>query len=353
MKYNNKNILKNICLSLVVLSFIGCGKSDLSIPKIEYLPKEKITVYHEPLYLLGKMLKIYSDKKVYIMSKDITDNTGVSRATGGEIPFNITEMVRSACNKIGKQVVYVPYDPSLLLNETHLGVKFDRVVPDVLITGGITEYDRTQVSDGSSFNFSTFFGSGSRETDVGLNGKDVNSVSTISFDLNLVDYKKMVMIPQVQSLHSIRVFNLTKGGGFSFAIDGTGIGFSKQKKSIQGRHDAVRQLVELSVLELIGKYKKIPYWRTLKGYEKHISRTVSDTIKEYYNTLDNTSQIKAIQELLPYYGYKDLKINGEKDTKTIEVLNEINKKYKFSNKLISMENYLSLYFNIPFKNEIM
>ena len=348
----NKKNLRNIGLSLFIILFVGCGKTDLSIPEVKSPPKEKVTEYHEPLYMLGKMLEVYSDRKIYIMSKDIVDTTGVARATGGEIPFNITEMVRSACNRIGKQVVYVPYDPSLLLNETHLGVKFERIIPDVMITGGITEYDRTQVSDGDSFNFSTFFGQGSKETDLGLNYKNVNSVSTVGFDLNLIDYKKMAMIPKVQSLHSMRLYNLTEGGGFSIAFDGTGLGFSEQKKSIQGRHDAVRQLVELSILELIGKYKKVPYWRCLKGYEKKVNRTVLDSIKEYYISLGSREKVKAIQELLPFYGYKDIKPNGKHDIVTVSALNELNKKYNFSNKLISLDNYLELYFNIPFKNQI-
>lgn len=346
-----KVILRSLFISFIVLVYTGCSSNNLTIPKIKEAPKKKATMYDEPLYLLGKILETYSNEKIYIMSKDITDATGVSKATGGEIPFNITEMLRSACNRIGKQVVYVPYDPALLLNEATLGVKFERVLPDVMISGAITEYDRTQVSEGSSFNLSTFFGSGSKETDIGLNAKDVNSVSTISFDLNMIDYKKMIMIPQVQSLHSIRLFNLTQGGGLSLAFDGTGLGFSKSIKQIQGRHDAVRQLVELSILELIGKYKKIPYWRAITNHKEEPSRMVKSSIKEYFESLDKRNKILAVQELLPYYGYKTIKQNGERTKESIEVLREINSKYNFKDEPFSVENYISLYFNIPIKNE--
>lgn len=340
-------------LVFVMLILTGCGQNSLEIPKIKQKPITNSTLYQEPLYLLGKILETYSDETIYIMSKDITDATGVAQATGGEIPFNITEMIRSACNRIGKQVVYVPYDPALLLNERNLGVKFNRILPDVMITGAITQYDRTQVSEGRSFNLSTFFGSGSNETDIGLNAKDVNSVSTISFDANLIDYKKMVMIPQVQSLHSIRLFNLTESGGLSLAFDGTGLGFSKNIKYIQGRHDAVRQLVELSVLEIIGKYKKIPYWRALKDSEVKPNRLVLNTIKEYYESLDEKNKISSIQELLKLYGYTNIERNGIEDNKTKKALQEVNQKYGYKDDAFATDNYLFLYLNIPIKNELI
>ena len=77
------------------------------------------------------------------MAKEIVDNTGTSVATSGEIPRDITEMVKSTLNGIGGNVIYIPYEPEFMTNTAGTGYSdfADKILPQVVLSGGITEFD--------------------------------------------------------------------------------------------------------------------------------------------------------------------------------------------------------------------
>ncbi len=318
-----------------------------SIEVPDLTPEPYITKYGAVLDNFGRLLETYRDSVIYVMSQDIVDATGVSTATGGEIPYNITEMVRSALNSIGDRVVYVPHDPALIVNEMHLGASFKRPNPTVLLSAALTEYDRTVESEGSSLDLQSSFGGGITETDIGADMKESYSVSRITVDMNLIDYKRMVMIPKMQSINSVRVYNFTGSNSLSFAINGNGLGISGQIKRINGRHAAVRLLAELSVLEIVGRYASVPYWRCLpEGKEDPV---VVEKLHRFFAKLDQAGRIKAVQQLLPYYGHPGVTLTGKLDPPTLNALAA--EARKFQGKVSKDDlagTYKILYLNLPY-----
>ena len=318
-----------------------------SIEAPELTPEPGITKYGAVLDNFGLLLETYRDSVIYVMSQDIVDATGVSTATGGEIPYNITEMVRSALNSIGNGVVYVPHDPALIVNEMHLGASFKRPTPTILLSAALTEYDRTLESEGGSLDLQSSFGGGITETDIGADMKESFSVSRITVDMNLIDYKQMVMIPKMQSINSVRVYNVTGSNSLSFAINGNGLGISGQIKKINGRHAAVRLLVELSVLEIVGRYAAVPYWRCLpEGKEDPV---VVEKLRRFFNKQDQAGRIKAVQQLLPYYGQHGVTLTGKLDPPTLSALAAMGRKFEGKvSKDDLAQSYTTLYLNLPY-----
>ncbi|MDD2856527.1 MAG: hypothetical protein PHU01_13440, partial [Desulfuromonadaceae bacterium] len=159
MKKNNSQSYSSairLCGAILLSSMFlyGCAsvdpaKVDVALP--ETAPVTKITNYSQSLRNLGLMTEIYDTGTLKIQSNPIGDNTGTSNATGGEIPKDITEMIKSALNSIGGGVIFIPYDPAFIQNQMVTGYSnFDnKLIPDVVVSGGITEFDRGLETRGS------------------------------------------------------------------------------------------------------------------------------------------------------------------------------------------------------------
>jgi len=76
------------------------------------LPVTNLSPYAQALQRLGHMLDVYKDGDpvVYLQTRNIADATNLSSPlAGAEVPGDITEMVRTAVNRLGARVVYVPF----------------------------------------------------------------------------------------------------------------------------------------------------------------------------------------------------------------------------------------------------
>jgi hypothetical protein len=343
--------MKTKLTSLLFLLFLsGCASKNQAVLDFALeAPKARTTGYSTALYDLGQMLDVYIDDPIFIQSKDILDSTGVSNNSFSEIPYNITEIIKSSLNKIGEKVVFIPYDPTWTLNEIRLGSTFKRPLPHLVLTGAITEYDRTLASNGESANLASSFGGGDWITDVGLDGKRSSTMSRLTIDLNLLNYTSQTMLPQIQSINSVMIRDKTESESLSFAIHGTGFGIDGVMRQVQGRHAAVRLLSELSVLEIIGKVAGVPYWRCVPGTEEDVF--LIRKVEKHFVSLDEKDKVSSIKELLTYYGYPNTqKEEGFVQDDQLSITDYLNKtQLKVAGNLDPVL-YTSLYLNMPYKN---
>lgn len=332
---------------LFLLSFlVGCQKVvDVELPK--EAPQQKNSDYGAALEKLGRMTKILRTQPVKVQTIGVTDDTGVSQATGGDIPYDITEMIKSAVNRIGGKITFVPYDPVFLKNQAALQFTSlkNKVRPDVVLHGGITEYDRALEVAGDSQDFGGDFGAGKNSPGIDLGSKSASSTSSITLDINMMDFETMAMIPQVQAVNSIRVFKGSNEAELGFSLMGASFGLSGSIKKIQGHHAAVRTLVDLSVLEVIGKYLNIPYWKCI-GPDIKPDPIVMEHIRERYSLANEQRKILMLQELLRVYGVP-LVLNGLMDKATVDALHAFKKAYNVDGNKLDTNFYIALFNNTP------
>jgi len=126
-------------------------------------PFEEVTRYSNALKKLGKMITAYEGDPIKVQSKFITNDTSDEQS----LPKDISRMLITALNKIGENIIYVPYDPQYLLNEAQTGAQINRVLPDIVISGAITEFDKDVYKKKKGLNADFAFGSGKGDTDVG------------------------------------------------------------------------------------------------------------------------------------------------------------------------------------------
>jgi len=362
----NKKSCQRMQIVLIIMSFslllVSCASVDPANIEVELKtapPTSQITNYTQALADLGLMTEIYNVDVVKIQSNPIGDNTGTSGSTGGEIPRDITEMIKSALNSIGGRVTFIPYDPSFMQNQMVTGYSNfdDKLIPDVVISGGITEFDRgletrgdgTDVSAGAEFTgLPSYLPSKEIKLRYGDTGK--TGLASITLDFNLLNFRTMAGIPRMGSVNSMKVSKAMGEKELGISLFGQSFGRKGSVKKVQGRHAAVRLLVELSMIQVVGKYNGLPYWRLL-GDDAMPDKDVESAIRKFYFKLGDSDRIFKAQEWLYLHGY-ELALNGQLDNATIAALKQYDAGYNPANK-ISDDLFVRLYSSIPIKESTL
>lgn len=314
-------------------------------------PAANLSDYSQALRRFGEMLQIYKqgDPTIYVQTRDIRDATNLSHPlAGAEIPGEITEMVRTAINRIGPNVVYVPFYPDYLVAQAQMGAQFGVTMPNYVITGALTEFDRALSGAGRANNLSLDFGKGRGKTNAGADLKRTAILSSLGLDLNLVNFGNNQMVPQMQAANVIKVWNFSKETNASLGFYGDAFGFKLEGKYLQGRHSAIRTLVDLSVLELLGKATNTPYWRSIPGGQP--DPLVVGNVRNAFNSLEQPMKIAMIQVMLQKYG-QPVQINQQMDEATVQAIRNVYTTHfpQFGDRVdvLSWEGFEPLFFNVP------
>lgn len=343
--------------SLVFLLLAACAdmnphKVDVGLPSSG--PGGKITSYTQALTDLGMMTTIYS-KKVSIQSQEILDNTGASTSTGAEIQKSITEIIKSTLNSIGGNVTFIEYDPDYIMNQFKTGYgSFDnKAIPQVVLTGGITEFDRGLETRGKGTNLDV-------EADVsgvpgwvpndavgfGIGDTSKDGKARITLDFNLKKFKTLASLPKMTVTNSMEVYKGLREKEVGVTIFGPTFGMKGSIKKVQGRHDAVRLLVQLSMIQMVGKHLSLPYW-TLLGKDARPDQVVLDSISDSYYRLNNFNRIFLVQQWLFLHGHEEVGFTGELDLTTKNALMHFDPKVSSVTRNVSEELFIKLYTTIP------
>lgn len=333
------------CVFLAIwLTGCGLNPQNVEVDLNETLPEAKVTVYQKAIDQLGLMGTVYGDAPLVVMPQEIMDDTGTSGATGAEIPRNITEMVKSTLNNIGGRVSYIPYEPIIESNLVAMGKSENgnKIRPHVMLSGGITEFDRGLVTTTDSSQIGINFDKGGYG--VELSDSDKSSLASVTLDFNLINIETFAGIPRMQAINGIKLHKATKDDSIGFTIHSATFGASGNIKKIQGRHAAVRLLVQLSMIQIIGRYQNLPYWRLIPGAAP--DEVVIDRVLGHYYALTKPEQITQVQKLLYIHGF-NVTPNGELDNATQNALQEFAHKQHLSSSNLDQKLYLALYENIP------
>ena len=320
-------------LALAVAALTGCATTENAIKDANTLMQEReadkllpvtnLSPYALALGRFGRMLDIYKegDPVIYMQTRSIRDATNLSSPlVGAEIPGDITEMVRTAVNRIGARVVYVPYHPDYLVSQAQLGAKFGVTMPDFLITGALTEFDRAIAGAGRVNSAGIEFGGGNGKVTMGGDTKRTAIYSALALDLNLVSFSTQQMVPQVQASNVVKVLNFSSEDNASLGFYGDAFGFKLEGKYLQGRHSAIRTLVDLSVLELVGKATNTPYWRCIPNGTP--DPVVVENMRAGYTSLSPELKLGLIQVTLRKYG-EPVQVTQQLDDPTRKALERV------------------------------
>jgi hypothetical protein len=347
-------------LFLFLVSCAGMDPANVDVQLQESAPQVATTSYSQALQNLGLMTQIYGVTPVRIQSNPIGDNTGTSSSTGGEIPRDITEMIKSSLNSIGGKVTFIPYDPAFIQNQIVTGYSTfeDKLIPDVVISGGITEFDRGLETRGSntdagveaSFtNAPKWFPSNTASVDYGESDKI--GLARITLDFNLLDFVTMAGISRMNTVNSMEVRKGMAAQELGITLFGPTFGRKGSIKKVQGRHSAVRLLVEASMMQIVGKYLALPYWKLL-GEDALPDKVVLSALSQEFYSVNEKKRMTKAQEWLFLLGH-DVQLTGKLDPKTVTALTTFDPTISGESPALSYETYAALFQAVPIKPETL
>ena len=221
----------------LALSFVSCSSIDpreVDVELPETAPSVKVTSYTEALPKLGLMTEIYSTDILRIQSNPIGDVTGASRSTGSEIPRDITEMIKTTLNSIGGNVLFIPYDPAFIQNQQVTGYSNfeNKVIPEVVLSGGITEFDRGLITRGENTDISleaeikSIPGDFLPSKNIGLRHSDEGKagLARITLDFNMLDFQTLAGIPKINAVNTMQVLKGVAGRELGISLFGQNFG---------------------------------------------------------------------------------------------------------------------------------
>ncbi len=331
----------------------GCANSVLTPQVPEFTtpkPLARTTPYTKPLACLGELYNTYSSNPAPLLIgvMPANDATGASQSTSYEVPREFTLMVEAAVNSISPRIRLINVDHEFQVRENAVGGKFQRVPPKLLLKPGISEFDRGLAISSVKKDLSGFFGKGKGATDFSVDRGDESATARIGVDLIAYEYGTMSSIPHVHASVGAEVGRQGINQGWSVSIYGWGIGNTATSKAIQARHEAVRILTEYAVLQTLGRYLRVPYWRCVEGMEE--DPAIKQSLSSYHQKLDEKGRVASLQELLQYHGFT-IEKSGVVDEPTQEALSTLSVANPDAVRDKSLADlYYQLYVSIPVGN---
>ena len=298
-------------LALAASALGGCSTFDTKGPVIEAAEELKtgpeqspfvtITGFSSALQCMDNSMIVYGVRDLSVLVEDIVDNTK-------KVDAGTKDMLVSAVSSMSRRsrairLVTFGADASnlanFLFNAEQKGAY--AVVPDYDIRGSISQFDdniaKKQIDGALGI------------SRIGIGAAKTGNVSILGLDLTMISTRDFSVIPGVTARNSVMIFKEGAGVDGEAEFNKWGINFSMTLTRNEGKAQALRNLVELAAIELVGKVSKTPYWKCLgaKTSNPAIQREVNDW---FYSMAADGSLYPYMQHQLRSRGYYNGPVDG-------------------------------------------
>ena len=278
-------------------------------------PTKSASAMREGLACMDRMLAAEQVPSTLIAVKSIPDPSGLfSTGTKDMVITALSRMSRTsqAFRVVDYEVDALKQDTvqtmtSLLLNNGQIELR----KPQIYVTGSISFGDKTVVSKRRSIGVST------ANTDTGYSWDVLGSV--VGLDLHLGDMNSRTLYPGLDSANELVVATGGKGvelggraTGLPRHIYRMGVQYEVNADNNQGAGAAVRLLVDLATIELVGKWAKVPYWQCVDYEQNHPE--FKRQMRTWFEDQSVTDRITLAQRVLQSQGTWKGGIDGKDST---------------------------------------
>ena len=269
-------------------------------------PVRSMSSFSDSLDCMDKMLRDAEVPSTLVTSKQIPDfSTRAPVATKDMIITALLQMSRTS-----NTFRYVDYEVELIRQDTvqnltnillnNNQIQLQR--PSLYISGAIAFLDQNVLINRSQ--------AGISDTNFDAGYSQNRNASIIGLELHLGDFRTRTLIPGLDSANEVIIGTGGQGLDLAGRIRDYGLQFNVGRDYAQGSGAAVRTLVELAVIELAGKWARVPYWQCLTLEQNHPS--FQRQLRDWYDEGDAAIHRNLIQTSLMSKGYLDKK-SGDGD----------------------------------------
>lgn len=228
-------------------------------------PTRSISSFSDSLMCMDHMLRDAQLPTTLITSKQIPDySTRVTVATKDMVITALSQMSRlsNAFRFVDYEVDIARQDTvqnltTILLNNNQMQLQR----PALYLSGAISFVDQNVINN---------------RFDTGLSGPRIDmgysqsrNATIIGLEMHLGDFRTRTLIPGLDSANEVIIGNGGQGIDLAGRIGTYGVQFNVGRDYTQGSGSAVRTLVDLATIELIGKWARVPYWQCLTLEQTH------------------------------------------------------------------------------------
>ena len=256
-------------------------------------PVRSMSNFSESLMCMDRMFREAQLPTTLITSKQIPDfSTRVAVATKDMIITALSQMSRlsNAFRYVDYEVDIARQDTvqnltTILLNNNQIQLQR----PALYFSGAIAFVDQNVLNN------RTDLGTSGTRLDTGLSQN--RNATIVALELHLGDFRSRTLIPGLDSANEVVIGNGGQGLDLAGRIGRYGVQFNVGRDYTQGTGAAVRTLVELATIELVGKWARVPYWQclTLEQTNPNFQRQMRDWYDEgsplVYNNLVQRSLV--------------------------------------------------------------
>jgi peptidoglycan hydrolase-like protein with peptidoglycan-binding domain len=330
-------------LAMGIAALSGCATNPqeaVIAARPSSLPVKNLTNFSEPLRCMDRLFLSYGVEGLTITSAGIPDETGsVAAGTKDMLISSISRMSRKS-----EAFTFVDYDAQQ--TDVHdlqglLGFTDEFVIPNYYIRGAITQLDEGVLNKAANASIA-YQNQVAVEDEVGLGTSGFlglgagasfdETISVVSLDLNMGFLSSRQILSGASAQNSIAVAQRTVDGGIAGTISKVGLNFNVALNKGEGLHQAVRTLVELSTIEVLGRLTEVPYWRCLEI--DHANPAIIAESREWFEDMDEEDRVDFVQYSLASSGYYTGETTGELDDETREAIG----RYQAANDLIADTN---------------
>lgn len=283
-------------------------ESDVNRAKTAVLPKNSatktITNFTSALRCMDELFLANGKKDIAITSPGIPDATGKARA--GD-KYMLTTAISNMTRKSGA-FIFTDFlmDASQIDGALSKYRKETNNQPTYYITGAVTQLDDNAVKESKGAGFSLpWFDSGY--------AKD-KTHDVISMDMYVVETATGRILQETSTSNTMVIAKENRSGELGGKIFTLGLSFSKDVSRSEGVGATYRTLIELGLIETLGKFTRVPYWKCLDN-ESSSNPEFVDKVREWYDVANASERILFVQRKLKgmsrYMGSLDGEMNDD------------------------------------------
>ena len=278
-------------------------------------PTRSLSSMSPSLMCMDHMFRQAELPTTLITSKQIPDVSGkIAVATKDMIVTALSQMSRlsNAFRYIDYEVDISRQDTvqnmtAIMLNNNQMQLQ----KPALYVSGAISFVDQNVISN--------HFDAGTSATRLETGYSTNRNATLIGLDLQLADFKTRTIIPGLDSANEVVIGNASQGLDLAGKIGSYGVQFNVGRDYSQGSGAAIRTLVDLAMIELIGKWSRLPYWRCLTLDQTHPE--LQRQLRDWYDAASPAAHSKLVKTALAGLGYlKRQEISEPDNTATFKTM---------------------------------
>lgn len=321
-----------------ILPFLLCGYAGLAGAQSEFgkvndaaamastvaAPKtsaiKTVTNFSQALRCMDELFLAYGKSGIVLTSTGIPDETGKVRTGTKEMLITAVAKMTVKSNAFE----FIDFHGGGDDLQRLFDAKGDqaRKVPDYYIRGSITQMDDNTVRKTSGFGIAASFFDFGASADV--------AYDVISMDMSIGDAASRKILPQTSGSNTMVIMKTGKSAEAGGKLGKVGFSFNLDFSRAEGLGATTRTLLELGLIETLGKFTQVPYWRCLDA--DITNPVIREQALETFDTLKESEKILFVQRKL---GGSMKRYAGPVDGKMNEALKEAILEYQAQTNLVA------------------